>query len=96
MDFVSDALANGRALGALTVGDNFTKEVPAIEVGVSVSAPRVTRVLEEMIGAMRLIYPFRAINAAGRASLPVSQDQPEIQQPFCASLAPGVVLWFAH
>jgi putative transposase len=49
MDFVSDALANGRALRALTVVDNFTKEVPAIEVDCSLSAPRVTRVLEEVI-----------------------------------------------
>lgn len=47
MDFVSDALANGRALRALTVVDNFTKEAPVIEVECSLSAPRVTRVLDE-------------------------------------------------
>jgi len=46
---VSDALANGRALRALTVVDNFTKEVPAIEVDGSLSAPRVTRVLDQVI-----------------------------------------------
>ena len=45
MDFVSDALANARALRTLTVVDNFTKEVPAIEVDCSLSSPRVTRVL---------------------------------------------------
>ena len=49
MDFVSDALANGRALRALTLVDNFTKEVPAIEVDCSLSAPRVTRVLDQVI-----------------------------------------------
>jgi putative transposase len=49
MDFVSDALANGRALRALTVVDNFTKEAPAIEVDCSLSAPRVTRVLDAII-----------------------------------------------
>ena len=49
MDFVSDALANGRALRALTLVDNFTKEVPAIEVDCSLSAPRVTRVLDAVI-----------------------------------------------
>ena len=49
MDFVSDALANGRALRALTVVDNFTKEAPAIEVDCSLSAPRVTRVLDQII-----------------------------------------------
>jgi putative transposase len=49
MDFVSDALANGRALRALTLVDNFTKEAPAIEVDGSLSAPRVTRVLDAVI-----------------------------------------------
>jgi|HubBroStandDraft_1064217.scaffolds.fasta_scaffold132142_3 putative transposase len=49
MDFVSDALANGRALRALTVVDNFTKEAPVIEVDCSLSAPRITRVLDEVI-----------------------------------------------
>jgi len=51
MDFVSDALANGRALRALTVVDNFTKEAPAIEVDCSLSAPRMTRVLDKIIEA---------------------------------------------
>ena len=32
IDFVSDALANGRAIRSLTVLDDFTKEAPAIEV----------------------------------------------------------------
>ena len=48
-DFISDALANGRALRALTVLDDFTKESPVIEVDTSLSAPRVTRVLDEVI-----------------------------------------------
>lgn len=49
MDFVSDALATGRALRALTVVDNFTKEAPVIEVDCSLPAPRVTRALDEAI-----------------------------------------------
>ena len=49
IDFVSDALANGRAIRALTVLDGFTKESPAIEVDSSLSVPRVTRVLDEVI-----------------------------------------------
>ena len=52
MDFVSDALATGQALRTLTVVDNFTKQSPLIEVGCSLSAPRVTRALDEAI-AMR-------------------------------------------
>jgi putative transposase len=49
IDFVSDALANGRAIRALTVIDGFTKESPVIEVDASLSAPRITRVLDEVI-----------------------------------------------
>ena len=49
LDFVSDALANGRALRALTVLDDFTKESPAIEVDTSISAQLVTRVLDRVI-----------------------------------------------
>jgi putative transposase len=46
IDFISDALANGRAIRALTVIDGFTKESPVIEVDSSLSAPRITRVLD--------------------------------------------------
>jgi len=49
LDFISDALANGRAIRALTVLDDFTKESPAIEVDSSIPAPRVTRVLDTVI-----------------------------------------------
>jgi len=49
LDFISDALANGRGIRALTVIDNFTKESPVIEVDCSLSATRVTRVLEAVI-----------------------------------------------
>lgn len=49
LDFVSDALANGRAIRALTVLDAFTKESPAIEVDTSIAAQRVTRVLDAVI-----------------------------------------------
>jgi putative transposase len=49
IDFVSDALATGRAIRALTVLDDFTKESPTIEVDSSLSGPRVTRVLDRVI-----------------------------------------------
>jgi putative transposase len=49
IDFVSDALANGRAIRSLTVLDDFTKESPAIEVDTSLSGLRVTRVLDRII-----------------------------------------------
>jgi len=49
IDFVSDALANGRAIRSLTVLDDFTKESPAIEVDTSLSGLRVTRVLDRVM-----------------------------------------------
>jgi putative transposase len=49
LDFVSDALANGRAIRALTVLDDFTRESPAIEVDSSIAAARITRVLDSVI-----------------------------------------------
>ena len=49
IDFVTDALANGRAIRSLTVLDDFTKESLAIEVDTSLSGLRVTRVLDRII-----------------------------------------------
>lgn len=49
IDFISDALANGRAIRVLTVLDDFTKESLALEVDSCLSAPRVTRVLDQVI-----------------------------------------------
>lgn len=48
MDFVSDALADGRALRCLTIVDDFTRESPAIEVGHSLPAWRRIHVLERV------------------------------------------------
>jgi len=49
LDFVSDALATGRALRALTVVDAFTRENLSLEVDTSLSSRRVTRALEAVI-----------------------------------------------
>src|SRR4051812_20782840 len=48
MDFVSDALADGRKFRALTIVGDFTREVPAIEVDTSLPGERVVRVLEQL------------------------------------------------
>ena len=45
MDFISDGLASGQAIRALTVLDHFTRECVAIEVDTSLSGERVARVL---------------------------------------------------
>jgi len=62
MDFVTDALANGRAVRALTVLDNFTKVSPVIEVDGSLPAPRVTRVLDRVIEERGLPEAIRIDN----------------------------------
>jgi transposase InsO family protein len=49
LDFVSDAVASGRGFRILTVVDGFTRECPALEVGISLGSRRVTRVLERVI-----------------------------------------------
>ena len=46
MDFVRDALADGRAFRAFTLVDDFTRECPVIEVDTSLTGERITRVLD--------------------------------------------------
>jgi putative transposase len=48
MDFVSDALSDGRRFRVLTIVDDFTRESPAIEVDTSLPGERVIRVLESL------------------------------------------------
>ena len=48
MDFVSDALADGRSFRCFTLVDDFTRECPAIEVGQSLPAWRITHVLDRV------------------------------------------------
>jgi len=49
MDFVSDALYNGRRLRALSVLDNFTRESLAIEVDKGITGERVAEVLNRIV-----------------------------------------------
>jgi putative transposase len=48
MDFVSDALFDGKKFRALTLVNNFTRECLAIEVGQSLTAEDVVRVLSQV------------------------------------------------
>lgn len=50
MDFVSDALFDGRRLRALTVVDTYTRECLAIEIGQSLKGEDVVRTLERITG----------------------------------------------
>ena len=49
MDFVSDALYDGRRLRALSVLDNFTRESLAIEVDKGITGERVAEVLNRIV-----------------------------------------------
>jgi putative transposase len=49
LDFMSDALSNGRALRTLNVIDDFNREALWIEVDTSLPAERVVRVLEQLL-----------------------------------------------
>ena len=50
LDFLCDAVANGRVVGVLSVVDNFTRECLALETDTSFASQRVTRVLDDVIG----------------------------------------------
>lgn len=62
MDFVSDALGNGRKIRALTVIDTFTRECPVIEVDFSLPGERVVRVLERLARTRGLPTSIRCDN----------------------------------
>jgi len=67
LDFVSDALADGRSLRILTVVDNFTRECVALEADTSFSGERVTRVLDRAIdrrGRPAVIRMDNVLNAS--------------------------------
>ncbi len=49
MDFVSDCMAGGRTIRALTLVDDYTRECLAIEVDTSLGGTRVRRVLEAVL-----------------------------------------------
>lgn len=62
LDFVSDGIASGRGIRILTVVDGFTRECPAIEVGMSLGSRRVTRVLERVIAERGVPKSLRCDN----------------------------------
>lgn len=48
MDFVTDTLSDGRVFRSLTIVDQFSKKLPALEVDFSLTGERVARVLDEL------------------------------------------------
>jgi putative transposase len=49
MDFVSDELERGRRFRVLTVVDNFTRECPMLEAGVSITGKNVAAFLQTLL-----------------------------------------------
>lgn len=54
MDFVSDALGDGRKVRVLTIVDDFTREAPAIAVDFSLPGERVARILDHLAATREL------------------------------------------
>jgi putative transposase len=70
MDFVADALANGRRIRCLTLVDDFTKECLATVVDTSINGLRVARELDQVIASRTLPASISVDNGpefAGRA-----------------------------
>jgi putative transposase len=70
MDFVTDALSNGRAFRCFTIVDDLTRECPAIEVAHSLPALRIIQVLDRLSmtrGLPRSIVCDNGPEFAGRA-----------------------------
>jgi putative transposase len=70
MDFVADALSDGRAFRCFTLVDDLTRESPAIEVAFSLPAVRVIQVLDRVAasrGYPRSIVCDNGPEFAGRA-----------------------------
>jgi putative transposase len=88
LDFVHDRLANGRALRLLTIHDDYTRECLWIEADISLSGPRVTRVLDyvaELRGRPSSILTDNGPEFAGLALERWSHDH-QVQHRF---IAPG-------
>ena len=62
LDFVSDGFANGRSIRLLTVVDGFTRECPAIEVGMSMGSRLITSVPERVIAGRGTPQSLRCDN----------------------------------
>ena len=69
MDFVSDALATGRALRTFNLIDSLHQRTLAIEVGTGISGRQVTRVLERVMEARGVPGAIRCDNGPEFTSL---------------------------
>lgn len=73
IDFVSDQTVDGRRLKILTVGDEFTRECPTLEVGRSFTGQDVVRVLRELFAVRGVPEHIRCDNGPEFISKAVRQ-----------------------
>ncbi len=84
MDFVQDAVADGRTLRLLTIEDTYTREGLAIVVDTSISGLRVRRELDRLIGERERPEEIRVDNGAefiGRAVTSWCEEHQVILRP---------------
>jgi putative transposase len=84
MDFVQDALADGRTLRLLTIEDTYTREGLAIVVDTSISGLRVRRELSRLIAERERPEEIRVDNGAeflGRAVTSWCEEHQVILRP---------------
>jgi putative transposase len=74
MDFVSDALADGRRLRVFNVVDDCTREALVMEVDTSISGRRVARLLDQQ-AAIRAAYPRSIVCDNGPEFISHALDQ---------------------
>ena len=77
MDFVSDALFDGRRIRALTVVDDYSRESLAIEVGQSITGEQVVAVMN------RIAASAEHRNASGSITAPSSSHARLSSGPTC-------------
>jgi len=73
MDFVSDALFDGRRIRALTVVDNFTRESLAIEVGQGITGEQVVAVMNRVVAVRGAPKSIRVDNGPEFVSCALDQ-----------------------
>ena len=66
LDFLHDVLAAGRNIRVLSVVDAFTRECLALEVDTGFASRRVTRVLDEIIAALKQVEAGRTVDDVAR------------------------------
>src|SRR3546814_18671218 len=99
LDFVSDALADGRRFRALCVVDDFTREALAVVVDTSLSGQRVARELDRIIvrrGAPQMVVSDNGTELTSHAILRWPQDSSEERRVGTECVGTGSIRWWPY